>query len=69
MQRAERVSDAFGLVLVLVLVTYVLASLLDNRGWTLGRPDRGDERDLGGGADQLACAAPARAPGVWRSRR
>jgi hypothetical protein len=34
MQRAERVSDAFGLVLVLVLVTYVLASLLDNRGWT-----------------------------------
>ncbi len=34
LQRAERVSDAFGLVLVLVLVTYVLASLLDNRGWT-----------------------------------
>ena len=34
MQRAERVSDAFGLVFVLVLVTYVLASLLDNRGWT-----------------------------------
>jgi hypothetical protein len=33
-QRAERVSDAFGLVLVLVLTTYVLASLLDNRGWT-----------------------------------
>jgi ion channel len=34
MQRAERVSDAFGLVFVLVLITYVLASLLDNRGWT-----------------------------------
>jgi Ion channel len=32
-QRAERVRDAFGLVLVLVLVTYVLASLLSNRGW------------------------------------
>jgi hypothetical protein len=34
LQRAERVSDAFGLVLVLVLITYVLASLLENRGWT-----------------------------------
>ena len=34
LQRAERVSDAFGLVFVLVLVTYVLASLLDNRGWS-----------------------------------
>jgi hypothetical protein len=34
LQRAERVSDAFGLVFVLVLTTYVLASLLDNRGWT-----------------------------------
>lgn len=33
-QRAERASDAFGLVLILVLVTYVLASLLENRGWT-----------------------------------
>lgn len=31
--RAERVSDAFGLVLVLVLITYVLTSLLENRGW------------------------------------
>jgi hypothetical protein len=31
--RAERISDAFGLVLVLVLATYVLASLLGNRGW------------------------------------
>jgi hypothetical protein len=34
LQRAERVSDAFGLVFVLVVVTYVLASLLDNRGWS-----------------------------------
>jgi hypothetical protein len=34
LQRAERVSDAFGLVFVLVVVTYVLASLLENRGWT-----------------------------------
>jgi hypothetical protein len=34
LQRAERVSDAFGLVLGLVLVTYVLASLLENRDWT-----------------------------------
>jgi len=33
-RRAERVSDAFGLVLLLVLVTYVLTSLLDNRGWS-----------------------------------
>jgi len=33
-QRAERVSDAFGLVLVLVLATYVLTSLLSNRGWS-----------------------------------
>lgn len=33
LQRAERVSDAFGLVLVLTLVTYVLTSLLANRGW------------------------------------
>ena len=32
-RRAERVSDAFGLVLLLVLVTYVLTSLLDNRSW------------------------------------
>jgi hypothetical protein len=31
--RAERINDAFGLVLILVLVTYVLASLLSNRGW------------------------------------
>jgi hypothetical protein len=33
-ERAERVRDAFGLVLALVLLTYVLASLLDNRGWS-----------------------------------
>lgn len=32
--RAERARDAFGLVLALVLLTYVLTSLLDNRGWT-----------------------------------
>ena len=33
-QRAERVRDAFGLVFVLVMITYVLTSLLANRGWT-----------------------------------
>ncbi|HEX7246304.1 MAG TPA: ion channel [Solirubrobacterales bacterium] len=33
-QRAERASDAFGLVLALVLITYVLTSLIENRGWT-----------------------------------
>ncbi len=33
-QRAERASDAFGLVLLLVLVTYVLSSLVENRGWS-----------------------------------
>jgi len=32
-ERAERSRDAFGLVLVSVLLTYVLASLLSNRGW------------------------------------
>jgi len=32
-QRAQRASDAFGLVLILVLTTYVLASVLSNRGW------------------------------------
>ncbi|HKF82335.1 MAG TPA: ion channel [Solirubrobacterales bacterium] len=32
--RAERVRDAFGLVLALVLLTYVLASLLGNHGWS-----------------------------------
>jgi hypothetical protein len=34
LRSAERVSDAFGLVLLLVLLTYVLASLLSNRGWS-----------------------------------
>jgi hypothetical protein len=34
LQRAQRISDAFGLVLILVLITYVLASLLSNRGWS-----------------------------------
>jgi hypothetical protein len=32
-RRAERVRDAFGLVLILVLTTYVLASVMSNRGW------------------------------------
>ncbi len=34
LQRAERVSDAFGLVFLLVLTTYVLTSLLSNHGWS-----------------------------------
>jgi hypothetical protein len=34
LRRAERARDAFGLVLLLALATYVLASLLDNRGWS-----------------------------------
>jgi Ion channel len=32
--RAEQASDAFGLVFLLVLVTYALASLIENHGWT-----------------------------------
>jgi hypothetical protein len=32
--RARRFEDAFGLVLVLVLLTYVLASVLSDSGWT-----------------------------------
>jgi hypothetical protein len=32
-RRAERVRDEFGLVLILVLTTYVLASVVNNRGW------------------------------------
>jgi Ion channel len=32
--RAERINNAFGLVLALVLTTYVLTSLLSNRGWS-----------------------------------
>ncbi|MGC1165771.1 MAG: ion channel [Solirubrobacterales bacterium] len=34
MQRAEKVRDAFGLVFLLVLTTYVLTSLLANHGWS-----------------------------------
>jgi voltage-gated potassium channel Kch len=34
LRRAEQVSDAFGLVFALVLVTYVLTSLLGNTGWS-----------------------------------
>jgi Ion channel len=34
MQRAERASDAFGLVFILVLTTYTLTSLIENRGWS-----------------------------------
>ncbi len=34
LRRAEQVRDAFGLVLLLVLTTYVLTSLLSNRGWS-----------------------------------
>jgi ion channel len=34
LRRAERVSDAFGIVFLLVLATYVLASLLSNHGWS-----------------------------------
>ncbi|MFT3864509.1 MAG: ion channel [Solirubrobacterales bacterium] len=33
LKRAERVSDAFGLVFGLVVLTYVLLSLLGNEGW------------------------------------
>ncbi|HVT00525.1 MAG TPA: ion channel [Solirubrobacterales bacterium] len=33
LKRAEQVRDAFGLVFVLVVITYVLTSLLDNAGW------------------------------------
>jgi hypothetical protein len=33
LRRAERVTDAFGLVLGLVLLTFVLTSLIDNTGW------------------------------------
>jgi hypothetical protein len=32
--RAERARDAFGLVLVLVVLTYVLASVFDNEDWS-----------------------------------
>lgn len=33
LQRAERFSDAFGLLFCLVIASYVLVSLLPNRGW------------------------------------
>ncbi len=33
LERAQRASDAFGLVLLLVLLTYVLASVISNGGW------------------------------------
>lgn len=33
LRRAEQVTDAFGLVLALVLVTFVLTSLIGNTGW------------------------------------
>jgi hypothetical protein len=33
-RRAEKARDAFGLVFALVLLTYTLASLLENHGWT-----------------------------------
>jgi hypothetical protein len=32
-RRAERANEAYGLVLLLLLVTYVLSSVLANRGW------------------------------------
>lgn len=34
LRRAEWLNDAFGLVLILVLATYVLTSLLSNRDWS-----------------------------------
>jgi hypothetical protein len=34
LQKAERASDAFGLVFLLVLITYALTSLIENRGWS-----------------------------------
>lgn len=34
LRRAQRVSDAFGLVLLLIVTTYVLASVVSNRGWS-----------------------------------
>ncbi|MBS1894687.1 MAG: hypothetical protein JST59_25580 [Actinobacteria bacterium] len=33
LKRAEQASDAFGLVLALVVVTFILTSLLNNTGW------------------------------------
>jgi hypothetical protein len=34
LRRAERITDAFGLVFGLVVITYVLTSLLGNSGWS-----------------------------------
>ena len=34
LRRAQQANDAFGLVLLLVLTTYVLASVISNRGWS-----------------------------------
>ena len=65
LQRAERVSDAFGLVLVLVLITYVLTSLLSNHGWSAVILTRRDQRHLGRRADQLP--RPRRAASGRRS--
>ena len=33
LKRAEQVTDAFGLVLGLVILTFILTSLIDNSGW------------------------------------
>ena len=68
-QRAQRVSDAFGLVLVLVLITYVLASLLDNQRLGGGGAHGRDQRHLGRRADQLPRPAEGRRRARSRSRR
>ncbi len=34
LRRAEQANDAFGLVFILVLLTYALASLIENHSWT-----------------------------------
>jgi hypothetical protein len=59
LQRAERARDAFGLVFALVIVTYVLTSLLENRGWSAVILVAATRANLGGGAGQLPrLAAP-----------
>jgi hypothetical protein len=55
-ERAERVRDAFGLVLLLVLVTYVLASLLGDKGWS------GVVLCLAGSATSVVALASSHAP-------
>ena len=65
-QRAEKVRDAFGLVFVLVLTTYVLTSLLANHGWAAVMLTVRHQRHLGGRADQLA--RPSAAGPLARSR-